>query len=131
MSLFSNFSAEILILLFLIITFLQSGFDKLTDWKGNVSFIKDHFKNSPLKNMVPILLAIILILEIIAGVLMSVGIYQLINSGAPEFALLGIKLSALTLIFFTYWATFSKRLCRSDVFSGLFYYYCFRSVFIK
>ena len=49
MKLFSNYSTEILILFFLIVTFLQSGFDKLIDWKGNLSFIKDHFKNSPLK----------------------------------------------------------------------------------
>ena len=49
MKLFSNYPAEILTLLFLIITFLQSGIDKLTDWKGNLSFIKGHFKNSILK----------------------------------------------------------------------------------
>ena len=99
MKLFSDYPAEILILLFLIVTFLQSGFDKLIDWKGNVSFIKDHFKNSPLKNMVPLLLAIILIIEIIAGTLMCIGVYQLINSGAKEIALIGIELSAITLIF--------------------------------
>ena len=99
MKLLSNYPAEILILLFLIVTFLQSGFDKLIDWKGNVSFIKDHFKNSPLKNMVPLLLVIILIMEIIAGVLMSIGIYQLVNSETTEMALLGVELSAITLIF--------------------------------
>ena len=99
MKLLSNYPAEILILLFLIVTFLQSGFDKLIDWKGNISFIKDHFKNSPLKNMVPLLLVIILIMEIIACVLMSIGIYQLINSETTEMALLGVELSAITLIF--------------------------------
>ena len=99
MKLLSNYPAEILILLFLIVTFLQSGFDKLIDWKGNLSFIKDHFKNSPLKNMVPLLLGIVLVLEIVAGVLMSVGIYQLINSETKEMALLGVELSAITLIF--------------------------------
>jgi hypothetical protein len=99
MKLLTDYPTEILILLFLIVTFLQSGFDKLIDWNGNVSFIKDHFKNSPLKNSVPILLAIILILEIIAGCLMIVGIYQLFTSGAKEIASLGIELSAISLIF--------------------------------
>lgn len=47
MSIFNNHSAEILVLVFLIITFLQSGIDKITDWKGNVGFITSHFKNSP------------------------------------------------------------------------------------
>ena len=50
MKLLSNYPTEVLILLFLIVTFLQSGIDKLLDWKGNVSFITGHFKNSPLKN---------------------------------------------------------------------------------
>ncbi|AOW21121.1 DoxX family membrane protein [Urechidicola croceus] len=98
MSIFNNHSAEILILIFLIVTFLQSGIDKITDWKGNVSFITDHFKNSPLKNMVPMLLGIILIIEIIAGVLMVVGVYQLATSGVKNAAVIGLELSAITLI---------------------------------
>jgi len=99
MNFLSNYPAAVLILLFLIVTFIQSGIDKLLDWKGNVSFIKEHFKNSPLKNTVPLLLAIILIAEILAGILMSIGVYQLYTSEATEIALLGIELSAITLIF--------------------------------
>ena len=99
MNLFSNYPTEVLILLFLIVTFLQSGIDKLTDWQGNLSFIKGHFKNSPLKNIVPLLLAVILILEIVASLLMIVGVYQLYTSELKEMAILGIELSALSLIF--------------------------------
>jgi uncharacterized membrane protein YphA (DoxX/SURF4 family) len=99
MNFLSNYPTEILILLFLIVTFLQSGIDKLLDWKENVSFIKEHFKNSPLKNKVPFLLGIILLIEIIASILMSIGIYQLYASGEKEIALLGVELSAITLIF--------------------------------
>ncbi|WP_288955519.1 DoxX family membrane protein [uncultured Polaribacter sp.] len=99
MKFLSDHPTEVLILLFLIVTFLQSGIDKLTDWKGNVDFIKGHFKNSPFKNSVPLLLAIILVIEIIAGLLMVFGVYQLYTSGAKEFALLGVELSAITLIF--------------------------------
>ena len=99
MKLFSNHPAEILTLLFLIITFLQSGIDKLTDWKGNLSFIKGHFKNSPLKNQVPLLLAIILVTEIAASILMIVGVYELYTSDSKDMAILGIELSAISLIF--------------------------------
>jgi uncharacterized membrane protein YphA (DoxX/SURF4 family) len=99
MNFLSNYPAEVLILLFLTVTFIQSGADKLIDWKGNLSFIKEHFKNSPLKNSVPLLIGIILVIEIIAGVLMAVGVYQLYTSEAKEIALLGIELSAITLIF--------------------------------
>ena len=99
MNFLSNYPTEVLILLFLTITFIQSGADKLIDWKGNLSFIKEHFKSSPLKNSVPILLGVILVIEIIAGALMAIGIYQLYTSEAKEIALLGIELSAITLIF--------------------------------
>ena len=98
MNLLSKHPTEVLILLFLIVTFVQSGIDKMLDWKGNVDFIKDHFKNSPFKNSVPLLLAIILIIEIIAGLLMIVGVYQIYTSEAKEIALLGVELSAITLI---------------------------------
>ncbi|MDA9093188.1 DoxX family membrane protein [Polaribacter sp.] len=99
MKIFSNYPVEVLTLLFLIVTFLQSGIDKLTDWNGNLSFIKGHFKNSPLKNTVTLLLAIILIVEIAASIFMLVGVYQLYTSELKEMAALGVALSAISLIF--------------------------------
>jgi len=99
MTIFNNYPTEILILLFLIVTFFQSGIDKITDWKGNLSFIKGHFNNSPLKNMVPLLLGTVLVIEIIASILMIIGVYQLATDIGKEVALLGVELSAITLIF--------------------------------
>ena len=99
MTIFNNHSTEILILLFLIVTFLQSGIDKIIDWKGNVSFIKGHFKNSPLKNSVPLLLGTILIIEVVASLLMIIGLYQLATSDENAIALIGLEISAITLIF--------------------------------
>lgn len=99
MDIITKYPAELLILLFLIVTFLQSGIDKITDWKGNVDFIKGHFKNSPLKNTVPFLLGVVLLLEIIASLCMIYGIYEILSSGTSFYALIGVELSALTLIF--------------------------------
>ena len=99
MKLLQNYPAEILTLLFLIVTFFQSGIDKITDWKGNVSFITDHFKNSPFKNMVPMLVGTILVMEIVASLLMGFGIYELVSVGEKSIALLGAEISAISLIF--------------------------------
>ncbi|MCG1035075.1 DoxX family protein [Polaribacter sargassicola] len=99
MKLFSNHPTEILILLFLIITFVISAFEKISDWTGNILFIKEHFKESPLKNKVPFLLAILLLVEIVASLLMIIGVYQIYTSEIKEIALLGIELSAVSLIF--------------------------------
>ena len=94
----SNYPTEILILFFLIITFVLSALEKIFDWKGNVNFIENHFKNSPFKNKVPFLLAILLILEIAACFLMAFGVYQLYTSEIKEIALLGVELSAISLL---------------------------------
>ena len=98
MSLLQNYPTELLILLFLIVTFLQSGIDKIVDWNGNLSFIKSHCQNSPLKNSVPLLLGAILVIELVASALMIFGIYQLATEGIKEVALLGTELAAVALI---------------------------------
>lgn len=91
-------ATAILILLFLIVTFLQSGVDKILDWKGNLDFISEHFKNSPLGGMVPLLLAVITVFELAAGILMLIGVVQLTTTGATSMAFYGLVLSALSLI---------------------------------
>ncbi|MDP3358534.1 MAG: DoxX family protein [Lutibacter sp.] len=98
MSIFNNHAAEILVLLFLIITFLQSGIDKITDWKGNVDFITGHFKNSPLQKMVPLLLLTVLIFEIAASILMLIGGYYIFADGVGTVAKVGLEFAAITLI---------------------------------
>lgn len=99
MNLLIENATVILVLLFLIVTFLQSGVDKVLDWKGNLDFISDHFKNSPLSGMVPLLLATITVFELAAGVLMLIGVFQLATSGTSTMAFYGMVLSALSLIF--------------------------------
>lgn len=98
MNFLSNYPTEVLILLFLIVPFLQSGVDKIIDWKGNLSFLKEHFKCSPFKNSVPLLLGVILVLEIFSSIIMGFGVYELYTSGTKEIGLLGVELCAITLI---------------------------------
>ena len=73
-----QYSAQILLLLFLIIVFLQSGIDKIFDWKGNVSWLKEHFAQTPLHNLVPFLLFTLLVIETIAGILCAVGLLEIV-----------------------------------------------------
>lgn len=95
----SNFPAEVLILTFLSITYVISSFEKITDFKGNVTFIKAHFKSSPLQKYVSQLLIVLLILEVLASTLMLFGIYQLYTSEKKEIALIGTEVSAIVLLF--------------------------------
>tara|TARA_R110002051_G_scaffold73135_1_gene132637 strand:- start:5337 stop:5735 length:399 start_codon:yes stop_codon:yes gene_type:complete len=98
MKIILDHATEILLLIFLIITFLQSGIDKISDWNGNVSWLKEHFSATPFKNIVPLLVGIILIAEVIAGLLCIAGIYELIVNGQTPFALYGAILSCVTLL---------------------------------
>lgn len=90
--------ASILILLFLTITFVQSGYDKLFYWKDNVTWLKDHFSKTVLKNLVPQALGIILVLELIIGVLSIAGIFNLLRNGDRTYGFYAAVLSCVTLL---------------------------------
>lgn len=95
-----NNTASILVLLFLAVTFIQSAYDKIFGWQGNIDWLKGHFANtSLLKNNVPLSLGIILILELVTGVLTLVGCAQIIINGERTFGFYGAVLSCITLIF--------------------------------
>jgi len=72
-----KFAPHLLILMFLAITFLQSGIDKISDWSGNLSFLKEHFSKTFLRKSVPLMLGVILVGEIIVGFLSIIGIIQI------------------------------------------------------
>tara|TARA_R100001369_G_scaffold88614_1_gene125373 strand:- start:3027 stop:3425 length:399 start_codon:yes stop_codon:yes gene_type:complete len=93
-----NYPTELLLLLFLIITFLQSALDKILDWKGNLSWLKSHFSKTPFKNMVPLLLGTVMVTEIVAGILCTIGLFLLIVQGDGSIALAGAILACLALL---------------------------------
>lgn len=83
------------------VLFLQSGFDKLFDWKGNLGWLTGHFEKSPLKNMVPLMLGTMTLVEISAGLCSVGGLIVLLVNGPAWVPILGIGLSglALTMLF--------------------------------
>lgn len=87
-----------LILIFTVITFLQSGIDKLLDWKGNYGWLTGHFKGTFMGGMVSLLLGIILVMEVITGFLALAAIFTLWLNDDPTFALWSLVLAAITLL---------------------------------
>ncbi len=84
--------------LFFAILFLQSGLDKVFDWKGNLSWLKGHFAQSPLKGMVPLLLGVLTLMEVASGVVSAVGAAFIVFAGNTTVAFWGVLLSALSLL---------------------------------
>lgn len=103
-----NNAASILILIFLAVTFLQSGYDKVIDWQGNVGWLKGHFEKTFIKNQVPQSLMLILILEIIAGILCLAGVIQLLLNDVRTFGFYGAIFSSITLIFLLFGQRIAK-----------------------
>lgn len=89
---------ESLLLIFLIITFLQSGLDKVFVWNGNLSWLREHFSKSPLKNSVPLLLGIVTLTEVTAGILSAMGLIHLVLHNNKSFAFYGALCGAIALL---------------------------------
>lgn len=103
-----NNAASILLLAFLAVTFIQSGYDKLFYWKENLDSLKVHFAKTQLKNLVRLALLNILILELLSGILCIVGGIELFVSNGRTFGLYGSVFSSITLLMLL----FGQRLAR-------------------
>ena len=84
------------------ILFIQSGLDKVFDWKGNVGWLTGHFSKTFLDGTVPMMLGVITIMELSAGLLAAAGIIYFLVAGTTVVifyaALVGI--TAITALFF-------------------------------
>ena len=98
MNLLEQNATEILLLIFLAITFLQSGLDKVLDWKGNIAWLKGHFSETIFKNIVPFLLSIVLFMEVLVGILSIFGVYSIITKQDTTLAFYGAILGCITLL---------------------------------
>ena len=94
----TKYATELMVLAFVLITFLQSGIDKITDWNGNVAYIKSVFEKTFLAKFSTFLLAIIAFAEVVVGVLAIVGIYQILVHQDTFYGLLALVLSAKVLL---------------------------------
>lgn len=97
-----SFMLPLLIAGFFSIVFLQSGIDKVLDWKGNLEWLTSHFKKTALAGIVPVMLGIVTVFEILAGLLAVGGaIYYVINGSTfwIKQSLIVSIISLLMLIF--------------------------------
>ena len=91
-------AAQVLTAAMLAICFLQSGIDKIVDFKGNLAWLTGHFAKSPLRGQVVPMLGIITVLECAVGALCAVGAVQIALSGEMKLALYGAELAALNIV---------------------------------
>lgn len=111
---------ELLILLFIAITFLQSGLDKVIDWAGNIGWLKGHFAKTFMGGMVPLMVGIILILEVLAGLLAIWGMISIITTSDKSIALYASVLAAITLLMLLFGQRVAKDYAGAFTITGYF-----------
>jgi hypothetical protein len=83
---------------FFAVAFLQSGTDKLADWRGNREFLEAHFAKSPLRGGVGPMLGAVTVAELASGAVSSAGAVMLVAGQGRHVAVLGLTASAATLL---------------------------------
>ena len=88
--------------LFVAVLFIQSGLDKVFDWKGNVGWLTGHFSKTFLAPMVSMMLATITVMELATGFLSAAGIIYFLATGSLGviFWASAIGAASLTALFF-------------------------------
>ena len=100
--------SQALIALFLGIAMIQSGFDKIIDWKGNRSFLIDHFSKTFFSQFVTPLLWVVTILEVIGGIVCFIGVGDVLINNNSQLIKVGLFIIALDLIALFFGQRFAK-----------------------
>lgn len=80
------------------ILFIQSGLDKVFDWKGNVEWLKGHFSKTFLAPFVPLMLVKITILELLAGLTSAAAIVYFLITGSTTMIFCGASVGAIAIV---------------------------------
>ena len=83
--------------LFTAILFIQSGMDKVFDWKGNLGWLTGHFEKTFVAGTVPIMLATITLMELATGLLATAGIFYFLAAGSTAVIFISGVLGAATI----------------------------------
>lgn len=88
--------------LFVAILFIQSGLDKVFDWKGNLDWLTGHFSKSFLAPFVTPMLASVTAMEVATGFLSAAGIVYFLATGSLSFIFYAsiIGAASITALFF-------------------------------
>lgn len=90
--------AQVLASAFLSVLFLQSGLDKVLDWKGNKSYIGGFFEKTFLRRFSTFLLFVITLMEMATGVISAAGCLAVLVAQDSTIAFVGATLAGLTIV---------------------------------
>ena len=80
------------------ILFIQSGLDKVFDWRGNLEWLTGHFSKTFLRGTVPPMLATITMMELATGLLSGIGIVYFLLTGSTVLIFYASVLGAASIV---------------------------------
>ena len=100
--------AFLLVLVFFLIVFIQSGLDKILDYKGNLNFFKDLLKIYFSPTLIELALISVTILELTSGILCLIGIINFVFNDSNFIGLLGLIIGSIALLVLLFGQRVSK-----------------------
>jgi uncharacterized membrane protein YphA (DoxX/SURF4 family) len=100
--------AFLLVLVFFLIVFIQSGLDKIFDYKGNLNFLKDLLKIYFSPTLIELALISVTILELTSGILCLIGIIDFVFNDSNFIGLLGLIIGSIALLVLLFGQRVSK-----------------------
>jgi len=100
--------AFLLVLVFFLIVFIQSGLDKILDYKGNLNFLKDLLKIYFSPTLIELALISVTILELTSGILCLIGIINFVFNDSNFIGLLGLITGSIALLVLLFGQRVSK-----------------------
>ncbi len=98
----------VFVLTFFSIVFIQSGVDKVADYKGNLAFLNDLLKIYFSPPLIKFSLIVVTIFELISGILCLIGIVDSIFNKSNFIGLLGLIIGSLALLILLFGQRVSK-----------------------
>lgn len=90
--------AQVFICAFFAACMIQSGLDKVFDWKGNLDWLTGHFSKTFLRSQVPMMLGSVAVLEVVAGFSCLASAVTLLAHGPEIVPLASMSLVCLDLL---------------------------------
>jgi|TARA_B110000444_G_scaffold3309_1_gene3066 uncharacterized membrane protein YphA (DoxX/SURF4 family) len=100
--------AFLFVLAFFLIVFIQSGVDKIFDYKGNLNFLNDLLKIYFSPSLIAFALISVTILELVSGILCLIGIVDFIFNDSSFIGFLGLIIGSIALLVLLFGQRVSK-----------------------
>ena len=100
--------AFLFVLAFFLIVFIQSGVDKIFDYKGNLNFLNDLLKIYFSPSLIAFALISVAILELVSGILCLIGIVDFIFNDSSFIGFLGLIIGSIALLVLLFGQRVSK-----------------------